>query len=179
MAEEPKSKRTLGVYKYEESAVVTLPGCKVYSIRMRPKKLPKDDTNYKKWDIVAYNIEKISKNCQLTATGNTLDDAIDAMQKMLDLAQKYRVSTFNSVPGSGLSKGKYDTPDPEDINYTISKVPFYKVKISFGPWKPKKQKGKGGQNNNCGRHQIKQEMRNIVVAIELRQIRNRRKKSRG
>ena len=179
MAEKPRSKYTVGICKYEEPPVVTLPGCKVYSVRMRPSNRPKNDIDYDNWNIVGYNIEKNSRRCNLTATGDTLDDAVDAMQRMLDLAKQYRINTFNGVPGSGLGKGKHDTPDPSEDKYTISEIPFYKVNVSVGPWKPKQAKGKGGHNNNCGRHQAKREMRNIVVAIELKQIREVKEESRG
>ncbi len=173
-------KSTVNVYKYEEAPDnLNLPGCKIYSIRMRPKNFPKNDINYDNWDIVGYNIEKVYRSCysasstemvHLSAAGTTLNDAIDAMQTILNLAKEYKINTFNGVPGSGLGKGKHDTPD--QIDYTISEKPFYKAKISVGPWKPKKAKGKGGRNNNCGRHQAKQEMRRILVSIELIQIKH-------
>ena len=65
MAEKPRSKYTVGIGKYEEPPVVTLPGCKVYSVRMRPSNRPKNDIDYDNWDIVEYNIEKNSKHCNL------------------------------------------------------------------------------------------------------------------
>lgn len=177
MAKKPKpTDRTVGVCKYEEAPDnLNLPGCKIYSVRMRPRNLPKNDTNYEDWNIVGYNIEKTSRTCNLTATGDTLDDAKAAMMTMLDLAKTYRINTFNGAPGSGLGKGKHDTPD--QIDYTISEKPFYKAKVSVGPWKSKgSKKSKGGHNNNCGRQQIHQEMRKILISIELKQV---KEESRG
>lgn len=177
-----KSRRTVGTHKCEEAPVFTLPGCKVYSIRMRPRNFPKDDVNYEDWNIVGYNIEKVYRPCysasstamvHLSAAGTTLNDAIDAMQTILNLAKEYKINTFNGVPGSGLGKGKHDIPDQTEIDYTISEKPFYKANISVGPWKSKgSKKSKGGHNNNCGRHQAKQEMRRILVSIELIQIKH-------
>ena len=175
-------KPTVNVYKYEEAPDnLNLPGCKIYSIRMRPKNFPPNDINYDDWNIVGYNIEKTSKFCSITATGDTLDEAKNSMLSMLEIAKNCRIDTFNGAKGSGLGKGKHNTPDLVESNdYTISPIPFYKATISVGPWKPKKgKKKKGIGNNNCGRHQIHQEMRR-VIAIELIQIRlQENEESRG
>ena len=191
MAKQKEQKpRARGVKKCKEHYVSDLPGCEVYSIRSRPKSFPSYDINYYDWDIVGYNIEKKNERLSLTAYGQTKEEAIQAMQTLLDVAITYRIDTYNGVPGSGLVKTTNDNKviiDPKDVKIAKQKNTdtekqsknkskkksekeeeeeeyTYRVSISVGPWKPKCSKDK--HNNNCGRHQIHQEMRKIRISIE-------------
>lgn len=157
-----------GIYKYEEPATAVLPGCCVYSIRSRPRGFPKDDMNYSEWNIVGWNITKESSICQITATGDTREEAIDAMRELLRLAGEYKINTYNGVPGSGLSKHP-DEQKPVTTRYAISPDSFYKVEVKVGPWK-KKEKFKFGKNNNCGRRAVRQQIRQIVISITYEQV---------
>ena len=167
-----------GTYKYKENPVKELPGCDIYSIRQRPRNFPKNDINNADWNIVCWNIEKKSPHCQITTTGDTREDAINTMIQTLKFATEHKINTYNGIPGSGI----INNPKPTDANtsdYKISPESFYKINIKYGPWKPKKAKAQGGHNNNCGRQQIHQEMRKILVSIELKQLREVKEESRG
>ena len=186
MAKQRQQKpRTCGTKKCKEPYVSDLPGCEVYSIRTRPNNFPSHDINYYDWNIVGYNIEKKSERLSLTAYGQTKEEAIHAMQTLLDVANTYRIDTYNGVPGSGLVKTTKDNKviiDSKDVKIAQPKkeqpknksedkseteeeeYSVYKIHISVGPWKPKRKEGR--HNNNCGRHQIHREMRKILISIE-------------
>ena len=154
------------MHKYEEPSIAReLPGCVGYSIRTRPRGFPKNDMNYPDWDIVYWNITKESLNCQITATGDTREEAVAAMRELLRLAGEYNINTYNGVPGSGLSKH----PNEQKLvttRYIISPDSFYRINVRVGPWKKKKRKSKsGGKNNNCDRQAIRQQRREIVISI--------------
>ena len=191
MAKQKQQKpRACGTKKCKENYVSDLPGCEVYSIRSRPKSFPLYDINYYDWDIVGYNIEKKNERLSLTAYGQTKEEAIQAMQTLLDVANSYRIDTYNGVPGSGLVKTTKDNKviiDPKNVKIAKPKntdtekqsknkskekseqdedIEIYRISISVGPWRPSTRKNKIKHNNNCGRHQIHQEMRKILISIE-------------
>lgn len=176
--------RVCGTKKCKETPISDLPGCDVYSIRTRPSSFPPYDINYYDWDVVGYNIEKKNERIQLTAYGQTKEEAVHAMQTILNVASVYRIDTYNGVPGSGLVKTDKNNKviiDPKEIKIAVPKKTkttkkagakeepeedvFYKIRVSVGPWKPKKNKVHGGANNNCGRQQIHQEMRKVLISI--------------
>lgn len=157
-----------GTRKCQESYSPELPGCEIYSIRQRPRGLPKNDINYVGWPVVMWNIEKKSQRCQLTATGNTREEAVAAMRELLKTADKYKIDTYNGIPGSGLGGRKSATPDQIIKEYAISPESFSNITIKIGPWKPSKKKC--SKNNNCGRNAAHQQMRKILFMVEYEQI---------
>lgn len=162
-----------GISKYEEMPVKELPGCDIFSIRMRPRNVSPNDVNDTNWQIVSWNIEKKSPNCQITAVGDTLEQAVKAMKEILNIASTYKIDTYNGVPGSGLSKV------PDDISKIkikhISQDVFYDICVSVGPWRSDK-KSRSRRNNNCGRQQIHQEMQKLRIYIEQELITNNKKR---
>ncbi len=151
-----------GTHKCQEKPVRELPGCDIYSIRQRPTHFPKNDINYADWNVVFWNIEKKSRNIQLTATGNTREEAVAAMQEMMTNANKARIDTYNGIPGSGLGNHVL-TPDQIITEYRISPESFINISVEYGPWKTKR---KAKKNNNCGRAAAHQRMRKVRFMVE-------------